>query len=327
MGKAAMCIQMLQILNSGRVYKCSELADLLETNPRNVIEYRKELEEAGYCIISIPGKYGGYQLDKSSIIPSLRLNGPEKVAFLEGVSYLKSRPDFPYGSEFSSATAKIVSSIERMPAEEEIDIVSTRSLSMPQEEIAERYKVISRCIKDKTVLKIRFLTNYNVERDRAIHPYKLFMMNNAWFVLALCESPRRIMPFKLNRILEYRETSKTFRVSVLYKEHEYFDEHGLKGSVDWAQYDGKHDREWYHVKLELHGRPAMYVKEYIYGKNQTVTPVNKNKTILECDIQYKYNTIQLVLGFGRDCVILEPQWLRDEICSIAKDMVKGNEQN
>ena len=65
MGKSAMCIQMLQILNSGRVYKASELADLLETNPRNIIEYKKELEEAGYYIISIPGKFGGYQLDKT----------------------------------------------------------------------------------------------------------------------------------------------------------------------------------------------------------------------------------------------------------------------
>ena len=43
MGKAAMCIQMLQILNTGRVYKISELAEMLETNPRNVVEYKKRI--------------------------------------------------------------------------------------------------------------------------------------------------------------------------------------------------------------------------------------------------------------------------------------------
>ena len=42
MGKAASCIRMLQILNTGRIYKVSELAELLETNPRNIIEYKKE---------------------------------------------------------------------------------------------------------------------------------------------------------------------------------------------------------------------------------------------------------------------------------------------
>ena len=324
MGKAAMCIQMLQILNSGRVYKCSELADLLETNPRNVIEYKKELEEAGYYIISIPGKYGGYQLDKSNVIPSLHLNEIERTAFLEGVSYLKSRADFPYGSEYILASSKIISSIEKTPNEEEIEIVTPRALSMSKEEIAERYKAISKCIKEKTVMNIRFLTNYNLERDRVIHPYKLFMMNNAWFVLALCESPRRIMPFKLNRITQYQVMDKKFRVSVLYNEHEYFDDRGLKGVSDWSEYEGKQG-DWYHIKLELHGRPAMYVKEYLYGKNQIVTPISKNKTILECDMQYKYNTIQFVLGFGKDCIVLEPEWLRNEICDTAKKMVKQNE--
>ena len=32
MGKASMCIQMLELLNTGRVYKKSELAELLNTN-------------------------------------------------------------------------------------------------------------------------------------------------------------------------------------------------------------------------------------------------------------------------------------------------------
>ena len=74
MGKASMCIQMLELLNTGRVYKKSELAELLNTNPRNLIEYKKELEEAGYEIESIPGNYGGYRLLKSNVIPAIYLN-------------------------------------------------------------------------------------------------------------------------------------------------------------------------------------------------------------------------------------------------------------
>ena len=40
-----------------------ELAKELDVNPRNIIEYRKELEAAGYDIITTSGKYGGYALD------------------------------------------------------------------------------------------------------------------------------------------------------------------------------------------------------------------------------------------------------------------------
>lgn len=64
MGKAAMCLKMLQLLNSGAVYKAPEIAAFLETNTRNVIEYKKELEEIGYFINSIPGRYGGISIRK-----------------------------------------------------------------------------------------------------------------------------------------------------------------------------------------------------------------------------------------------------------------------
>ena len=36
MGKTSNCLKMLQILSSGRVYKGQELADILETNVRNI---------------------------------------------------------------------------------------------------------------------------------------------------------------------------------------------------------------------------------------------------------------------------------------------------
>ena len=43
MEKTAKCIKMLRILNTGRIYKVKELADLLETKERNVIDYKEEL--------------------------------------------------------------------------------------------------------------------------------------------------------------------------------------------------------------------------------------------------------------------------------------------
>lgn len=77
MGKTSNCLKMLQILSSGRVYKGQELADILETNVRNIAEYRTELEMAGYYIEGIPGKYGGYGI---TILPSdCQLGYPRQI--------------------------------------------------------------------------------------------------------------------------------------------------------------------------------------------------------------------------------------------------------
>lgn len=324
--KTTLCIRMLQILNSGRIYKVSELANLLETNPRNIIEYKRELEDAGYFIVSIPGKFGGYQLDKSSIIPSLKLTEEEKKILQVASDYLNARGDFLDSSIYQKAMSKIFSSMNTLPLVDETFIIPGVTLVMSNEELHSRYTVIETCISNKKKISIDFLSTDNVVRTRVIHPYKLFMFNNAWFVIGYCELANDIRYFKLNRIESFTELNQKFRVLLSYNERDYFDKTGFKIGIDWSKktWDGSSARvegDWVHVKLEFSGRPAMYVKEYKYGENQVVTPIDKDKTILECDMHYRYNTIKFVLGFGTDCKVIEPQWLKEEVVSIAKQMI------
>ena len=44
MNRSSLCIKMLQILNAHDFVTTKELAERLETNPRNIIEFKKELE-------------------------------------------------------------------------------------------------------------------------------------------------------------------------------------------------------------------------------------------------------------------------------------------
>ena len=323
MGKAAMCIKMLQILNSGKVYKISELADRLETNPRNIIEYRKELDEAGYIIDSVPGKYGGYRLNKTTTIPTLKLTEEEKLTLMAGASFLESKSDFLERRQFQGAMSKIFSSMNHDVPMQDTFIIPGVTLSMSSDDLLNRYRAIERCIESKRVLTIDFLSNNNVVKRRDIHPYKLFIFNNAWFVLGYCERARTVLYFKLNRIVDFTETQRKFRRLLSYVERDYIDENGLRLGGDWSESfpnTPRHDQ--IHIRLKFTGRPAMYVKEYIYGQNQVVTAVDKDTTLLECDMPYKYNTIRFVLQFGTDCEVLEPQWLKDEVTTICGELAK-----
>ena len=99
MEKTAKCIKMLRILNTGRIYKVKELADLLETKERNVIDYKEELnflgDEEGFHIVGIPGKFGGYQLNHTYPIPGFKFTSNEKKALT--VKPIAPRPDRPAG--------------------------------------------------------------------------------------------------------------------------------------------------------------------------------------------------------------------------------------
>ena len=297
---------MLQILYSRGRVSIAELADLLETNPRNIPEYKKELERAGYYIETVPGRYGGYVLKKSGLFPSVKLEDSEKDALLYGYDYLLSRNDFMQTKEFAKAMGKIASSFPHNEVTQNTMVSNRFPLAMPQEEIEHRYGVISAAIATKRVLEIEYLSLSNSVSKRKFNPYKLYMYNNAWFVLGLDGKSGEVRYFKLNRIKSVVETSERFRVPITYNERDYLDEYGMK-----------QNGEWYPIKLKLTGNYALLAKERIYGKNQTVEMVDKNTTILSVEMQNKDDIVSFVLGFRDQCEVIEPEWLREEIKKIS----------
>lgn len=299
MGKAAMCIQMLQILHSGRVYKCSELADKLETNPRNVIEYKKELEEAGYFIKSIPGKYGGYQLDQSTIIPTLRLSVQEKAALLDGSGYLLARQDFMAKKDYEKAMTKIYSVINNVEPELDVLAIDKYPLVIDKEDLEKCYAAIKDCISKYLCLNITYVGLDNIEITKTIQPYRLYVYNNAWYVIAYVEGEDEARYFKLARIKKYLVTNKKFHKRYSYNPSEYLDEFGMRKNGDW-----------YPIKLKITGAYAVIAKEKAFGKNQVVEELNDGSVILSCEMQNKERIKSFVLGMGKYCEIIEPDWLQ-----------------
>ena len=122
------------------------------------------------------------------------------------------------------------------------------------------------------------------------------------------------------RIKEYRATGQKFSVSLLYNEKDYFDEYGFKGTGNGP--NATDHNEWVHIKVRFTGKPAMTVKEWVHGKNQIITETEDGATILECDMHYRSNTIRFALGFGEDCEVLEPQWLKEELVRQAERVLE-----
>ena len=72
--KTAATIKLIQVLSSrGEFVSTAELADIIGTNPRNVKEYIKEIEVVGYTVDSLVGVYGGYRMNRTSILPAINL--------------------------------------------------------------------------------------------------------------------------------------------------------------------------------------------------------------------------------------------------------------
>lgn len=303
-----MCIRMLQVLNTGRVYKISELADILETNPRNIIEYKKELDEVAsdlgldLYIETIPGRYGGYKLNGNAVLPALRLLPLEKEALLESYNYSLTKKDFIKKKELINAFSKVMSNVQIETKDNKLLAVDKYQLTMSEKDIKERYEFIEKAIETKHTVEIEYASLKNGDKINIVDPYKLFIYNNSWFFLAWNHEAGDVHYFKLNRIKSYKMTNKKFTVWKYFKAENYFDEAGLKNNG-----------EYHHVVMIATGTRAMLLKERVYGKNQVVTDLEDGSVKVEMDMQNDNTMVSFVLSCGDEAKVLEPQWLIDKV--------------
>lgn len=311
MSKTSITIEMLHLLATQKIFKISDLADLLETNPRNIIEYKKELEKAGYDILSIPGRHGGYQLSFKPLMPTLRLKDDQKKALDEGLNYLNSRNDFIYKDDYIKAMGSIYSALEKDTSFDDIKVINRFPLVMDEDELKARYVFFSDMIKDRYVSKINYTSTKNKDKTHLIHPYKLFMYNNAWFLIAWNESIHDIGYFKLNRMKSFEKTKHTFEISQTYKEQAYIDTFGMKSGLDE-----------HHLVLIIRAPYHNIITDRIYGKNQVIEVVDDTSVKLSVTMRHLDQIKAFILGFGDSCEVLEPEHLKQDIKSSIEKMHK-----
>ena len=157
MYKTAKCIKMLMILYTRDKMSIKELAEELEVEPRNIPEYKKELEKAGYQIETVRGFYGGYRLKKEYIFPAVRLTDTEKRALVESYEYITKRGDLPSMPAYKTAMESVMAvNRYRTGKDSDLIMIPRYTLALTEEALQTRYSMITECISKKIKLKISF---------------------------------------------------------------------------------------------------------------------------------------------------------------------------
>lgn len=299
MGKTAACIKIIQILSCRDIVSTTELAELLETNPRNIREYMKELEIAGYTVESVKGIYGGYRLDKRELLPAVSLTESEKESLLAGISFLKERPDFMDFSEYQDAMGKLMASFASQKELTPVTMIDRFPLAMDKALLQKRYSILAECIEEQVKCEVDYLPASNQLKKHTLHPYKLFVYNGSWFILAWNERINDFGYYKLNRIENLQKTRNHFTRIKTFQESDYLDSFGMK-----------QNGEYYRVELELRDLKTV-MQERLYGKNQSIEEIDSHRIRFSCDMQNKNMILSFVLSFGSKCRVISPEWLKE----------------
>ena len=202
MSKIANMLNMVKVLEDGKIHTIQDLADVLEVSTRMVRIYKQELEQAGIYIKGKQGINGGYILDNMKNTIDIGLTGEE-------IYQLKNMKK----NELDEA---IINKIIRAYVANEHRKDNTKSEQL-MPEFTEIYKDFRLAINNKNKIFVEFKSVNSGITKRTIHPAELFTYLNNWYVAAFCELRNEIRLFKLNDIISYKILDEKYNEDIKLK--------------------------------------------------------------------------------------------------------------
>ena len=314
MNRSALCIKMLQLINGTNYINRSELAARLETNVRNIAEFKKELEIAGYVIESVNGRYGGYRLLKGSTLPIVNLTNTELDALDKASSYLESHQDFLNQQDYQTAIMKVKSAINYQSKNSSI-LFRNPSLRLSET----MRSMITMCEEAKeqqlsVTLKYKSM-HANTFKELNLQPYEILCIKGAYYVLGYNSSIKEFRTYKFSdaRLTNCQITNQHFTRDHDFNVMSYIGESGLMKN------------DLHKIDCLIKGELSLLIYESEIGVQSIKEWMNEHELHLETIIEGEIEAIRFVLSLGSACHLSDDCPLKDKIKTNLQLMVKQYE--
>lgn len=314
MNRSALVIQMLHILyGRNKVISREELAHLLDTNVRNIVEFKKELETAGYEIESITGKYGGYRLKEESIFPSLNLMPKEKVAINEALTYMESQKQFLYYEDFQNAMNKLKAKVTHQQKSSDTIYLSESRKQLSAEENL-MIDLFNEAKEKHLCVAFEYCSAASVVFEkRRIQPYEIIVNQEGFYVLGYDLTKQKNKDYKFFKITKERMkhvclTNQIFIRDPYFKVSDHSGKHGLM-------------KELFEVELEISGMNARLINESEV-ENTLFKSYQNGVLTIRFMMEGKMRLKKFILSLGEDCIIKKPLSLKQEIIEELQKMIQ-----
>lgn len=316
MSKSVSCIQMLLILNARQRVSVDELALLLGCKKRNIIEYKKELEAAGYSIVSARGKFGGYTLERGTLLPAMRFTPQEWSAIQEATLYMQTQPKFLPLTTYIQAMDKLQAHCMHEQEEHGYympDTLVTLSSSMR--------KAIQTCEKAKQkscVVSLCYRSMHaNKEESFLMQPYEIIYYKSNYYCLGYSLKAHAFRTYKFS---DDRMKSVTCLQQHFIRENDFslFDHIGKSGLVK---------QEVFELDLYIYQESARSIAERPCGIQPKMEWMDEETLHFTTIMEGKVETINFLLSLRNQHTLRSPVSLRQEMLGIIEDMKKAYVQS
>ncbi len=319
--KAINIAKVIELLNKKSPHGGStlkEMADACGVTTRSILRYLDQIENEIGTIIVRPGKNtstkeGLYRLD-AGYLPSI---SPEK-ALIIFLSLLQQQGSALAGhtNEIKDALMGTLFKYKYSPQSLPVEQLQER-IYLVEEQLAEPAKVgkifakLVQALRDCCRVKLWYYVAHSREdTERVVEPYGLICKRHNWYLVAYCLKRNDIRVFRVDQITDiFPYTSERFKYPADFSLKEYM-------AKSWGIIN---DGEACKVRLKFSPEVANRVQKLVYHPSQLIEEkLADGSLIISFEICGIAEMKTWIVQWVDMVEVLEPDWLRDDICELAR---------
>lgn len=292
----------LIISNKGRVTG-KELAEHFEVSLRTVYRDIDKICEAGIPIAADGGRGGGFYVMDNFSLDNLFFNKSEVrtlTAVMDNLGFLFGR-----NQQFNDIILKFENSKGKDKSGNNRLCINMSHFSM-EDELKEYLHLINTAVEEDRLLEFEYINRRMNCEMREVEPYYIDYSSGEWYLAGFCRIRDAFRRFKLVRMRNLKLSGSFVRRNIHRDEiHKAFNEEYYNKSIK--------------VLLKFTARIGAQLNEYFHRDN--IKGMEDGSYIVEDFFPYEEGLIKFLLGFGKECEVLEPEYLRKEFNNYINDML------
>jgi len=288
-------LSILLIISNKGMITGQELAEHFEVSLRTIYRDIDKICEAGVPIASNGGKGGGFYLMENYNLDNLFFNKGEAHTLMTVMNSLSVL--FGRNKQFNDIVLKFENAYEKEKPQDDNLNISMSHFSM-EDELKEYLFLMDKGIESSKLLVFDYI-NRNLEYiERIVEPIQIAFSHGQWYLNGFCRTRNDLRKFKLVRIRNLK-LSDSFEKKIYPKDD-------LQ-----RMFDESYDKKSLKVILKFSKRIGEQLPEYFH-KN-CIKSVDNNHFIVEDSFPYEEGFLKFILGFGKECEVIEPDYVREDI--------------
>ncbi|QRG70746.1 YafY family transcriptional regulator [Brevibacillus choshinensis] len=296
-------LAMLLMISKKGMVTGKELAEHFEVSLRTIYRDIEKISEAGIPVASVGGRGGGYSIMENYTVDNLFLNKEEAHTFMAVMDQLNF--EFGKSEKFHAMSLKIENTFKQERSHPDKWSIAMSPFSM-KHEWKEHVSLLSKAIEEDKLVVFDYI-NRNLEYfQRTVEPLQIAYSQGQWYLFAFCRERNDYRRFKLVRI-------KNLKLGSPFVKKEISKEQIQKIIQDSYQ------RHSITVTLQFTRRMGEQLSEYF--SKDCIHQTENGQFVVVDQFPYEEGLLKFILGFGKECQVVEPDYLRKELKEYVKEML------